>query len=133
MVAEESCLQLMEHYTSFIEGLSDITTFQVLNTLEIQYQKKIESLLNDENCYKIVMVNGASTYIVVSVSLCLSLSLSSPSLPPSLLFLSLSLSLSLCLCLSFSLSLCMFGINPFIVQTYSLNYMYIFICIFICI
>ena len=56
MVADESCLRLMEYYTGYVEGLSEVFSTPGLISTEAQYQKKVEVLLNDENCYKVVMV-----------------------------------------------------------------------------
>ena len=56
MVADESCLRLMEHYSGYVEGLSEVFSTPGLMSAEAQYQKKVEALLNDENCYKVVMV-----------------------------------------------------------------------------
>ena len=51
MVADESCLRLMEHYSGYVEGLSEVFSTPGLISAETQYQKKMEALLNDENCY----------------------------------------------------------------------------------
>ncbi len=56
MVADEICLKLMEHYTSYVEGLSDVLSTPALMAAETQYQKKVEGLLNDENSYKVIVV-----------------------------------------------------------------------------
>lgn len=56
LVADESCLKLMEYYTSYVEGLSEVMSTPGLMAAETQYQKKVETFLNDENCYKITMV-----------------------------------------------------------------------------
>ena len=51
MVADESCLRLMEHYSGYVEDLSEVSSTPGLISAEAQYQKKVEALLNDENCY----------------------------------------------------------------------------------
>lgn len=56
MIAEDICLQVLDEYTKFVEDLSDISP-SVLVTMETVYQKKMEGLLTDENCFKIVMVS----------------------------------------------------------------------------
>ena len=73
MVADESCLKLMECYTSYVEGLTDTMSPSALFTAETHYQKKVEALLNDENCYKVVMVIIPSLGVlsVVLVHVCM--------------------------------------------------------------
>ena len=46
----------MELYSGYVEGLSEVFSTPGLMSAEAQYQKKVEALLNDENCYKVVMV-----------------------------------------------------------------------------
>ena len=58
MVTDESCFQVLECYLNFVEQLSSFhikTESRV--TLETAYQRKVEGLLNDENCFKIVFVS----------------------------------------------------------------------------
>ena len=45
MVADESCLRLMEHYSGYVEGLSEVFSTPGLMSAEAQYQKKVEALL----------------------------------------------------------------------------------------
>ena len=54
MVADDSCSSVLEQYTCFVEGLSSEGPGYV--AMETSYQKKMETSLADENCFKVVMV-----------------------------------------------------------------------------
>lgn len=55
MVADDSCSSVLEQYTCFVEGLSSEGPGYV--AMETSYQKKMETTLADENCFKVVMVH----------------------------------------------------------------------------
>ena len=54
MVADDSCSSILDQYTCFVEDLSSEGLGHV--AMETSYQKKMESTLADENCFKVVMV-----------------------------------------------------------------------------
>ena len=57
IVADENCFLIMEVYTNFVEGLSSQhLRAESRARLELACQKKVESLLSDQNCYKITCV-----------------------------------------------------------------------------
>ena len=56
MIAEENCLQIIDEYGKFVEELEDNMSTSSLAALEMNYQKKMEEILADENCFKITMV-----------------------------------------------------------------------------
>lgn len=56
MIAEENCLQIIDEYGKFVEELEDSATTSSLAASEMIYQKKMEEILADENCFKITMV-----------------------------------------------------------------------------
>lgn len=62
MIAEDICLQVLDEHTKFVEDLSDISP-SVLVTMETVYQKKMEGLLTDENCFKIVIVSISLVFV----------------------------------------------------------------------
>lgn len=62
LVQEETCVTLRHYYLD--EQKTSATGCKVVNmqstntqNLEIIYQKKVESLLQDQNCFKIIMVS----------------------------------------------------------------------------
>lgn len=56
MFAEEGCLFILEEHAKFVEEMKTGISSTALAALEMNYQKKIEELLTDENCFKISMV-----------------------------------------------------------------------------
>ena len=56
MIAEENCLMVLEEYAKFVAELSDSVYPTSFNTVETSYQKKMEGILSEENCFKIIMV-----------------------------------------------------------------------------
>ena len=55
MVGDDTCLRILEQYTNFVENITD--NGPSLSMAETAYQKKIEGLVGDDNCYKITMVS----------------------------------------------------------------------------
>ncbi len=59
MVTDEHCFQIMECYSNFVEQLSaSHTRAESRVAMESTYQRKVEGLLTDENCFKIVFVSA---------------------------------------------------------------------------
>ncbi len=57
-MSEDGCFQVMDCYTNFVEMLSSAQVrSETRVAVEMAYQKKVEGLLNDENCYKIIFVS----------------------------------------------------------------------------
>lgn len=56
MIAEENCLQVLDEHGKFAEELGDGISTASLAAQELMYQKKMEEILADENCFKITMV-----------------------------------------------------------------------------
>ena len=56
----------MDCYSNFVEMLSatQVRT-ETRVAVETAYQKKVEALLNDENCFKIIFVRSALLYSVL--------------------------------------------------------------------
>jgi hypothetical protein len=57
LVTDDSCIQVFECYSAFVEQLSPfhIRADSRVN-LEVGYQGKVETLLNGDNCFKIILV-----------------------------------------------------------------------------
>ena len=62
LVQEETCITLRNHYLD--EQKVNATGGKVVNMqstntqiLELSYQKKVEQLLQDQNCFKLIMVS----------------------------------------------------------------------------
>ena len=68
MVADDSCSSVLEQHTCFVEGLSSDGPEYV--AMETNYQKKMETTLADENCFKVVMVHYEHVSICFPHSLC---------------------------------------------------------------
>ncbi|XP_019864517.1 PREDICTED: paired amphipathic helix protein Sin3a [Amphimedon queenslandica] len=63
MIAEENCLQIIDEYGKFVEELEDSVTTSSLAASEMIYQKKMEEILADENCFKIIMTRSKTLTI----------------------------------------------------------------------
>jgi len=58
LVSEDVCFQVMDCYTNYVEMLSSSQVrAETRVAVEMAYQKKVEAMLNDENCYKIIFVS----------------------------------------------------------------------------
>ena len=57
-MAEENCYRVMEHFAGYVEQLTGSHLRAESRVgLEAAYQKAIESLLGDDNCFKIMFVS----------------------------------------------------------------------------
>ena len=66
LVADESCYKVMEHYASFVEQLSSShLRAEARVGMETSYQKTVESLLGDDNCFKIMFVSDLLCSVVM--------------------------------------------------------------------
>ena len=58
LVSDEACYKVMEHYTGFVEQLAGSHLRAESRVgMEASYQKAVESLLGDDNCFKIILVS----------------------------------------------------------------------------
>jgi paired amphipathic helix protein Sin3a len=57
IIADDVCLQVFEEHAKFVGELCDGMSPSSFVMVEGSYQKKMEGLLGDENCFKIVMTN----------------------------------------------------------------------------
>lgn len=63
-MSEEGCFQVMDCYTNFVEMLSSSQVrSETRVAVEMAYQKKVEALLNEENCFKIMFVSTDSSTV----------------------------------------------------------------------
>lgn len=58
LVSDEACYKVIEHYTGFVEQLA-VSHLRAESRvgMETSYQKAVESLLGDDNCFKIMFVS----------------------------------------------------------------------------
>ena len=58
LVSDEACYKVMEHYAGFVEQLAGSHLRAESRVgMEASYQKAVESLLGDENCFKLIFVS----------------------------------------------------------------------------
>ena len=58
LVSDDVCFQVMDCYSNFVEMLSATQVrAETRVAVETAYQKKVDALLNEENCFKIVFVS----------------------------------------------------------------------------
>ena len=58
LVSDEACYKVMEHYAWFVEQLtSSHLRAESRVGMEASYQKAVESLLGDDNCFKVMFVS----------------------------------------------------------------------------
>ena len=57
-MSDESCYQVMECYSNFVEQLTPLhTRMEARVAMETAYQGKVEAMLTGENCFKIMFVS----------------------------------------------------------------------------
>ena len=67
-MSDENCYKMMEHYAGFVEQLTaaHLRAESRVGT-EAAYQKSVETLLGEDNCFKIIFVSHHSNFIQFSI------------------------------------------------------------------